>query len=70
MCVNNHFLGLREYQLTCLETIVKIELRHIVIFMIRTLNNYVMCTIIFTLGMEKVSHEYNYMTMNKKYNNF
>jgi len=70
MCVNNHFLGLGKYELTCLETIVKIKLRQIVIFMTRTLNNYVMCAIIFTLRMDKVSHEYDYMTMNKKYNNF
>jgi hypothetical protein len=70
MCVNITFSGLGKYQLTCLETIVKITLRQIVIFMTRKLNNYVMSTIIFALGMDKVSHEYDYMTMNKKYNNF
>jgi hypothetical protein len=70
MCVNITFLGLGKYQLTCLETIVKITLCQIVTFMTRTLNNYVMCTIIFSLGMDKLSHEYDYMTMNKKYNNF
>jgi hypothetical protein len=70
MCVNITFWGLGKYQLNCLETIVKITLHQIVSFMIRTLNNNVMCTIIFILGMDKVSHEYDYMTMNKKYNNF
>ncbi len=70
MCVSITFLGLGKYQLTCLKRIVKITLRQIVTFMIRTLNNYVMCTIIFALGMDKVSHEYDYMTMNKKYNIF
>jgi len=38
--------------------------------MTKILNNYVMCIIIFTLGMHKVNHESNYMTMNNKYNNF
>ncbi len=38
--------------------------------MTRTLNNYVMCTIIFIVGMDKVSCKCDYMTMNKKYNNF
>ncbi len=38
--------------------------------MIKTLNNYVLCIVIFTKGMDKVNHEYNYMTTNSKYNNF
>jgi hypothetical protein len=70
MCVNITFWGLGKYLLTCLETIVKITLHQIVTFMTRTLNNYAMCTIIFALGMDKVSHEYDYVTMNKTYNKF
>jgi hypothetical protein len=49
MCVNITFWGLNKYQLTCQETIKK-TLHQIVTFMTKTLNDYVLCIVIFYQG--------------------